>query len=174
MRTLEYDDDNNLISEIYFNEDGSFAERCIYHYADNKMVEALWYKDGKHLTERKILKYDTEGNNIETVVFEANGKIQSTTVLKYDNNNKRTEETTTNKNGIAGSKTFKYNSTGQLSEEIIFDKIEYDNPESAKADTLPLESYRHIKYEYATLVQKTTVTERGVDINNIDTETYLS
>jgi hypothetical protein len=45
-----YDDSGNLIFEEFYQRNGKFISRYIYHYDENNLLRSSYFKDSKHIT----------------------------------------------------------------------------------------------------------------------------
>lgn len=100
----EYDKNNVLTARTaYLNDNnGNCIERTAYinghmtkressRYENNRLVEEQSYDDNGSMTEKRVLKYDNQGNNTETEFYGRDGEIYQKYIYKYDAKGNRVE-----------------------------------------------------------------------------------
>jgi len=76
----EYDDEYRLFTETYYKADGIATSRIVYTYDDDgKLYEKAYeYPHGESNVER----YDKEGENVEKLYYDTDGKLIKHETLK--------------------------------------------------------------------------------------------
>lgn len=101
----EYDRSSTLTARtVYLNDrNGNRIERTVFvgldkqfkretsRYENNRLVEEQSFDDNDRMTEKRIYKYDNQGNNTELEFYDRNGDLQQRYLYKYDNNGNRIE-----------------------------------------------------------------------------------
>lgn len=78
-------ENNNLVEEQSFNADGTMTEKRVYKY-DNQgnNTELEFYNSRGDLTQRYLYKYDSHGNRIEWRFYDADEFLVALTTYYYD------------------------------------------------------------------------------------------
>lgn len=91
----QYDNFGNLISEKSFDPDGSLSYQLTYEYnADRKIIRQ--FESGSNafsLHLSNTFKYDSQGNEIESIKHEEDGTQPMKWISKYDSNNNIIDKT---------------------------------------------------------------------------------
>ncbi len=72
--TYEYDDTGNLIKENWYDASGAKEFSILYRYENNKRSETVSYDGGDNIVSKYLYKYDDEGNIVEEIKYDADGK----------------------------------------------------------------------------------------------------
>lgn len=100
----EYDENNALTGRTaYLNDrNGNRIERTVYlgqmmtkkessRYDNNRLVEEQSFDSDGTMTERRVYKYDSQGNNTELEFYNKDGDLKQRYLYKYDNHGNRIE-----------------------------------------------------------------------------------
>lgn len=81
-------ENNRLVEEQSYNPNGTLAEKRVYKY-DNQgnMTELEFYNPNNELTQRYIYSYDDRGNRIEWRFYDADEFLVALTTYYYDDHN---------------------------------------------------------------------------------------
>lgn len=81
-------ENNRLVEEQSYNSDGSMAEKRVYKY-DNQgnNTELEFYNNKGDLTQRYTYQYDAQGNRIEWRFYDADEFLVALTTYYYDDHN---------------------------------------------------------------------------------------
>ncbi len=94
-----------------------------YDNKGNNIESNMYNSDGKLLNKSKY-KYDDKGNNIESNSYNPNGKLDGRTTHNYDKKGKLIESNSYYPIGILSSKTlYQYDDKENLIEEKLYDTI---------------------------------------------------
>ena len=133
----EYDNEGKLVEFSDLFPDGKLANKYTYKYDErSNLIEYTDYL-GASLDERDVYKYDTNGNEIETIYFDSKGSLKCKWEKSYDKKGNLTEEMFYLSNGELDYKTInKYDAIGNLIEDssrdskgklLLKEIIKYDN-----------------------------------------------
>ncbi|MGB1204302.1 MAG: hypothetical protein ACPG5B_01580 [Chitinophagales bacterium] len=109
--TKHYDENENLISEIWVNPNGTKEERYFF-FKDNKLVKII-EKDVED-TYTEVLKYNNNGSLQQILSLNTIGKILMERKMIYDNEGKILETQRIQNGTINKSVFYKYNTDNKL------------------------------------------------------------
>ena len=153
-QTTAYDSRGNKLKESGF--DGAATYENIYRYEGGKVVEIIYNSD-KAVTERRQIKYS--GNKAEISIFDKNDNLEFRQENTYNDKGMLISEIKTGgKGNIIHTLNLKYNTAGDLTEEIkkrADNKLDYqknyqydkDN-RPIKEETVNLDGTKFISHEY--------------------------
>ncbi len=109
---LKYDDKGNVISEIFKVEDGNQSHKYKYKYDGDFVTEKI--DENIHLKSTSIYKYkyNTNGNKIEEIDFDADGIKLGELKYSYDNKNNLIEVKYTEKEKLIFTSKYEYDEVG--------------------------------------------------------------
>ncbi len=115
-RTFKYDEDENIIEEIWY--DPSIAGQYIYKYnEEGNMIEKVWYNPDGGIIEKKAYKYDENSNMIKEIEYDSDGKSDITVTNKYDQNGNVIEKIEYDSDGkLYNTVTYKNDKNGNMIE----------------------------------------------------------
>jgi len=99
----EYDDEGNMIGDIYYNSDGSQGSKSIYKYNDkgNIIEKEMYLTKGDKYT----YKYDGKGDMISQAYYNVDGSQGSKRIYKYDDKGNMIEQKNYRADGSLGPVT---------------------------------------------------------------------
>jgi|SRR5690554_1421603 len=114
-------------SEDLFNEQGMliekrftniFGDRVIKKYNDRGLeLETILFNEEGGLNSKTIYQYDKDGNRIERAQYDSKGKLERKEATKYDENGNRIEKVRYNSNGkIEYKESVRYDDKGNETE----------------------------------------------------------
>lgn len=117
-----YDKDGNVIEQIEYNEDSSIAKWEKYSFYKNGEENLLLELDPNGKQKKKVIgTFDSFGNKIEEMTFNAEDSLIEKTVYSFNNFNEKVAETTYDKNGKIKTKAvFEYESKGMLKSKTVY------------------------------------------------------
>jgi hypothetical protein len=94
IEDLIYDNENRKVSKISKNPENEITSKIIFSYPEKNIEETKAYYETKAFWYHHKIRKDDNGNEIESISFDKNGKIENkeTTKYQYDNNKKIIEE----------------------------------------------------------------------------------
>ena len=120
-----YDDRGNLLCEIYYSSDGTINRKFQYTYDQkgNKVDEFLYY--GSDDTTHRSYTYDKQGNMLSSSTFAEDGSIASQQIYTYDKKGNKTSEAFIKADGVESyRKEYTYDSHGNVTGMTQYDKGE--------------------------------------------------
>jgi hypothetical protein len=85
--SYKYDVDDNIIEMQSFNSSDQLENTRVYQYENGKVVREHRYNSDSELIYKKVEKYDSDGNNIESNFYdyiEGNIVKKITAIIEYD------------------------------------------------------------------------------------------
>ncbi|MEC9208832.1 MAG: hypothetical protein VX762_00205 [Bacteroidota bacterium] len=134
----EYDTNNILISEKWYEQKETLKYETIFTYQDNGDLESKTFQyPNKDLEARLIHSFDTN-NNVRSLMVYKTGKVHEYHTYKYDSLNNLIESSQFNANGFLVIKSLcKYNNHNDIIERKIFE-----------ANNAILKSHTTYQYKY--------------------------
>lgn len=126
IEEINYNAENQKISNISKNEKKEITSKIMFSYPEKNIEESNAYFENKKFWYHNKIKKDENGNEIEIISFDENGKIKhkETTKYQYNNNNQIIEELHFDENDILKyKKDYLYNNDN-LIERITSTKKE--------------------------------------------------
>ncbi len=155
----KYNSAGKLSNIIKKDRKGNLVQKRVFSYEGNTAkIRVLNNKD--QLISRIVNKYDDNGNLIENLEYNPNGKRTKKITYKFNDNNKKIEEIKYQKGNFIYRKEFAYNNNNQLVEiqkeqpkdKIHISKIFEYNSEGNLSKEMwydsMAEEYSHKKYSY--------------------------
>lgn len=90
-RTAYLNDNNGNCVERTNFINGKMSKRETSRYENNRLVEEQNYDDNGSMTEKRVFKYDGQGNNTETEFYGRDGNMYQKYIYKYDNKGNKVE-----------------------------------------------------------------------------------
>ncbi|MCL9807699.1 hypothetical protein NAT51_19430 [Flavobacterium amniphilum] len=121
-----YNTENQKISNISKNPKNEITSKIVFSYPEKNIEETKAYFENEKFWYHHKIKKDENGNEIESISFDENGKIENkeTTKYQYNNNKKIIEELHFDENDkLKYKKDYLYNSDN-LIERVITTKKE--------------------------------------------------
>lgn len=120
--TYTYDANDNLTEEIYFNSDGSIRYRDTYRYdANNNLIEAKQYGSDGTLEFRDTYSYNTLNNLKEHILYDFDGSIIFRRIYIYDSENNPIERIEYRADGGINERfEWSYDNGNNLIERILY------------------------------------------------------
>lgn len=121
-----FDDNSNLIEEIYYDEGEEIAERKTYERADDGALkfEYTHYLDGS--ADTLSYQYDNEKNIVSKVLKDDEDYVESTEKFEYKNNKLVKKEVFDENNNLTEKETYEYDENGNVIEYFNQDNDKYN------------------------------------------------
>jgi hypothetical protein len=148
----EYNKDGNIIKEINFAPDGSTEEYVERKYDKNQLVEELFYDEDNNLIERKTYQYnkqdkpetetkhymdgsydlheyiyDNEGKLMKKICKDDENIVEQVDYFHYSEDKLIKHESYNDNNELVKKLTYNYDDKGNVSESSIFDEETNDD-----------------------------------------------
>jgi len=110
--TYEYDD-NGKLKEINYYTDNELSEKRVFEHESN-ITNVTVYNSANIITSYMSLKYDSKGNLIEEIQFDANNKPMENRIFVYNSESKVVSEVKYRDGDFYYKLTYLYDSAGEL------------------------------------------------------------
>ena len=111
-RIVEYDDDGNVISGTYYENNGDLNSKYEFEYKNNKLYKETVY-DADGISSKTVLNKE-EGNKAEYIDYDEDDNIEGYTVYTFDDNDNLVKEEYFHKDNNSAFMcwTYKYDENG--------------------------------------------------------------
>lgn len=145
-----YDKNENLVEEKFFNSDGSLNGFTTYKYDHiGNRIEEIYYDKSNHVSEKTTFKYVKKGNEVEETRYDSDGGLDFRCVSKYDEKGNGIEHNGYNSDGsLSFKRQCRYDDIGNMIEEVVYEDEEVLVVDKfGKAEVTSLNYHYFYKYD---------------------------